>query len=104
MKLVSAAIWQSNQTEAHNGALSSEYLKRGVRLMTIYTAGGDKSYTEYGTVQLARGTGLAAEPAQLVSLEASRVRYVKFAVNASWGDFERVGLSEVRFLYKRTGS
>ncbi len=103
-KLVAAAIWQFNQTVGGIGELSSEYVKRGVRYMTIYTAGSDKSYAEYGTFQLAKGLGLPAEPAQLVSLKASGVRYVKFVVNANWGFPDMVGLSEVRFLYKRTGT
>ena len=104
-KLVSAAIWQYNQTEAGNGQLTPDYLPRGVKSLTIYTAGSDKNYAEYGTFQLARGLGLAAEPAQLVNLKTSnKVRYVKFAANASWGSSDMVGLSEVRFVYKRTGT
>jgi len=104
MKLVSAAIWQYNQTRGGDGSLSAEYVKRGVKNMTIYTAGNDKSYTEYGRVQLARATGFATEPVQLVQLKVSRARYVKFAVNSNWGFPDMVGLSEVRFLYERTGT
>ena len=72
--------------------------------MTIYTAGENKSYTEYGGVRLAGARGLAAEPVQLVNLEADKVRYVKFAINSNWGQDSRVGLSEVRFLFKPTGT
>ena len=104
LKLVSAAVWQYNQNQGGDGSLSAEYVKRGVKNMTIYTAGNDKSYTEYGSVQLAKAMGLATEPAQVVPLKVSRARYVKFAVNSNWGFPEMVGLSEVRFLYERTGT
>lgn len=104
LRLVSAAIWQYNQTVGSIGNLTSEYVKRGIKRMTIYTAGNDKNYAEYGSVSLDRALGLVAEPVQLVSLKADRARYVKFAVNATWGEPGMTGLSEVRFLYKRTGT
>jgi len=104
LKLVSAAIWQYNQTSGSIGNLSADYITRGVKRMTIYTAGNNKSYTEYGSVQLDRALGFAEEPAQLVGLKARGVRYVKLAVNATWGDAQMAGLSEVRFLYLRTGT
>jgi hypothetical protein len=108
LELVAAAVWQYNQTVFYAGSPDDEvfphnYTGRGVKLMTVYTAGNDKIYTEYGGVQLAKASGSATEPAQLVRLTASGVRYVKFAVNQNWGDDSRVGLSEVRFLYKRVG-
>ena len=102
-KLVAAAVWQYNQTAMVNGD-PFDYTGRGVQAMTIYTAGENKSYTEYGGVRLAAARGLAAEPAQLVNLEADKVRYVKFAINSNWGYDSRVGLSEVRFLFKPTGT
>jgi len=104
LKLVSAAIWQYNQTSGSIGNLSADYITRGVKRMTIYTAGNNKSYTEYGSVQLDRALGFAEEPAQLVGLKARGVRYVRLAVNATWGDAQMAGLSEVRFLYRRTGA
>ena len=97
--LVSAAVWQYNQTQQQDLSLGLILLNRGVKRMTIYTAGNSKSYTEYGSVQLAKALGTAAEPAQLVRLNATGVRYVKFAINSNWGDSNMVGLSEVRFLY-----
>ena len=102
MKLVAAALWQYNQTATNSGQ-PFDYTGRGVRGMTIFTAGNDKIYTEYGGVRLAGARGLAAEPVQLVPLTADRVRYVKFAINSNWGYDSYVGLSEVRFLFKKTG-
>ena len=102
LNLVSAAIWQYNQTATHEGA-GADFTGRGIREMVIYTAGNDKSYTEYGGVQLKQSSGFATEPAQLVNLTADRVRYVKFAISSNWGYDEHVGLGEVRFLYKRGG-
>jgi len=47
------------------------------------------------------GGGSAAEPVQLIGLKAGQVRYVKFAINANWGDSCYVGLGEVKFFYTR---
>jgi len=103
IELVSAAIWQYNQTWTDTGVYK-DFTPRGVKGMTILTAGASKSYTEYGTVVLNRAGGTAAEPVQIVQLAAEKVRFVKFAVNSNWGDADMVGLSEVRFLYKPAGT
>jgi len=104
LELIAAAVWQYNQTTTSAGN-PLDYTDRGVRSMTISIAGSDKSYTEYGTVSLDRAQRYDTEPAQLLNLRARGVRYVKFAVNSNWGaSGNRVGLSEVQFLYKRTGS
>ena len=103
--LVSTAVWQYNQTQDQYLNQNTNFLTRGVKIMTISTAGNSKSYTEYGSFQLAKALGTAAEPVQLLQLKSARVRYVKFSVNSNWGDPTMVGLSEVRFLYtKRTGT
>jgi len=103
MQLKAAAVWQYNQTRQANGDYY-DFSSRGVKAMTVYTAGADKNYTEYGTVGLNRAGGTAAEPVQIVQLAAEKVRHVKFAVNSNWGDSNMVGLSEVRFLYKPSGT
>jgi len=37
----------------------------------------------------------------LIGLKAGQVRYVKFAINANWGDSCYVGLGDVKFFYTR---
>jgi len=103
LQLKAAAVWQYNQSQQHNGD-PFDFMTRGVKRMTIYTAGNNKSYTEYGSFQMAKALGTAEEPAQILKLEADGVRYVKFAVNKNWGDGNMVGLSEVQFLYKYAGT
>lgn len=101
--LLSGAVWQYNQMLDGSLNVNPAYLGRGARAVTIYTAGGNKSYTEYGAARLLKGTGTAAEPAQLIRLEKQGVRYVKFTFkgNCYEDNNERVGLSEVRFIYKK---
>jgi len=103
--LVSTAIWQYNQNQNSDLSPNASLLNRGVKSMTIYTAGNGKSYKEYGKVSLAKGQGTVEEPVQIMRLKSEGVRYVKFAVNKNWGDGNMVGLSEVQFLYtKRLGT
>ncbi len=101
--LLSGAVWQYNQTRDQSLNLNLAYLGRGARALTIYTAGGNKSYTEYGAARLIKGTGTVSEPAQFIRLEKQGVRYVKFTFKGNCYDdnTERVGLSEVRFIYKK---
>jgi hypothetical protein len=100
--LLSGAVWQYNQTRAGDGSEALANLLRGARALTIYTAGSSKSYTEYGAARLAKGTGTASEPAQFIRLEKQGVRYVKFGFKGNCGENnDRVGLSEVRFIYKK---
>jgi hypothetical protein len=93
--LISSAIWQYNQVGN---------LGRCLKAFTIYTAGSDKSYTRHGQRYLAQAGGTTTEPSQLVRLEQGGVQWVKFDVDASWGDSAWVGLSEVRFLWIPTGT
>jgi hypothetical protein len=99
--LTAAAVWQYNQTAFADGSLALGGLKRGVRWMTLHVAGNDQNFSEFGKVELAQGSGLAEQPAQFVGLAAAGVRYVKFEVNSNWGDPQRIGLGEVRFIYDR---
>lgn len=99
--LVAAAVWPYNQTAYADGSLALGALKRGVKRITVYVAGGDQNYTEFAVANLDQGGGLANQAAQFVGLQTNRVRYVKFAVNSNWGDPNYVGLGEVRFVYTR---
>ena len=87
--LTNALVWQLAQAGMTD---------RGVQKFTISVADDDYAFSTYSTnTPLARATGLANEPAQVVPLVATKVRYVRFNIETNWGASGIVGLSEVRF-------
>ena len=86
--LTQAYVWQY-----------TENTDRNTRTMDIYVSADNVSYTPVGSTVTLKTTAADNEPAEVVPLSASNVRYVKFDVLTNGGADTTgfVGLGEVRF-------
>jgi hypothetical protein len=86
--LINAYVWQFTERTSWN-----------TRTMDIYVSDDDVSYTKVGGTVTLKTTLADNEPAEIVELIASKVRYVKFDIlTAGSGSVDsNVGLAEVRF-------
>ncbi len=71
-------------------------LARGTRGLTILVSSNGVDYNTVGDFTLTRGTG-GLIPADVLALEGTPARYVRFSLTSNYGDTGYIGLSEVQF-------